>query len=667
MAIPTAATMTQTDSLTGEEVEEIEFSIGDPRWVMKTQADLYSNRELAVTREYSTNAFDANKQYALDHGMKVAPIHVSLPTALNPYFKVRDYGYGMTRDILASVYTKFGTSTKRDSDHYNGMLGYGSKSAVAYSSQFTVVSIAKGIKTVAVVTRKADWSIVMKVVSKAKTDEPSGTEITVPVHNPDEFRQKAMDFYKFWLPGTVLVDGKEPKHEVGEKITDGFYYSNSWHQSYVVMGNVPYRITNSDALFRDTRMNPFQFIAYVDNGDVEFTPSREDLKYTDLTKNTLHGIVKKFAADLVAKAKDDIDSAKNHAEAYQAWRKWTNELGGSLFADLTFKGDKFTSRFPVNGYYYRYASRNGSYNVNDWNVESADKTLFIMEAAMPTAGNLRPAPTTLMKYNAQQYKEINNLTGYSILFVRAGDIDCKWINTKGDNFIKYEDLAKQIPKKQKATGAAPGSWKTIRGSWEMIQRSRISAEWEIPSKLPTHLYYIDTRTMKNYNVHAIIDCLPDDLRDKVKVINVPGNRKPKFHRDNPEITEFIPFAVSQIVKDGASLLSKDAIEAKSIEYGDLNRLKKLDAKKVDDPEIVRYIGLVKANHAEAAYERNLSLANHLKKYDLVKAVEIKKTAKPFKDYSLFTRHVSTYNGLDNEWYVYLNAKYAQNNPTKKGK
>ena len=471
MAIPAAATMTQIDTLPGE---EIEFSIGDPRWVMRSQADLYSNRELAVVREYSTNAFDANKQKALEEGTDIPPIEVTLPSMLNPYFKVRDYGYGMTRDILADVYTKFGTSTKRESNHFNGMLGYGSKSAVAYSTQFTVTSVAEGIKTVAVITRKPDWSIVMKIVSQVQSSERSGTEIVVPVHNHEEFRHKAMDFYKFWMEGTVTVDGKFPQQAVGEKIATGFYASPEWNTSYVVMGNVPYRIENPAALFRGTGMNQIHFVAYLDNGQVEFTPSREDLKYTDLTKNTLHGVIKSFTTEILVKAQGEINNAANHAAAYKAWKKWSDMLGEGLFANLEFKGEKFKSRFEVDAYQYRYGTRGGSRNIKQWHVESAEKTLFIL-------GNPVGDPSSSKKSKSQEYKTVKALHGLSYtLFVRDTDIDCVWIDKTGANWVHWDDLVKALPPKPKAASNAGGRTKAIKGSFEIYEGSAYPVEKEIP-------------------------------------------------------------------------------------------------------------------------------------------------------------------------------------------
>src|SRR6478735_5428255 len=123
---------------------------------MRSMADLYSNRELAVIREYSTNAYDSNVEKALRDGHDIEPIQVGLPNAMNPYFTVQDYGVGMSEETMREVYLTFGESSKRDSDDYNGMLGFGSKSAVAYTNTFTVTSVKNGRKVVAVITRRED-------------------------------------------------------------------------------------------------------------------------------------------------------------------------------------------------------------------------------------------------------------------------------------------------------------------------------------------------------------------------------------------------------------------------------------------------------------------------------------------------------------------------------
>lgn len=645
---PAQNTMTQIDNLPGE---EIPFTIGDPRWVMKTQSDLYSNRELAVTREYSTNAFDANKQKALDEGTDIPPIEVTLPSTLNPYFKVRDFGYGMTRDILAEVYTKFGTSTKRDSNHYNGMLGYGCKSAVAYATQFTVVSIADGIKSVAVITRKPDWSIVMKIVSQSHSDEPSGTEVTVPVHNHAEFRQKAMDFYKFWLPGTVKVDGKEVEQHVGDKIAEGFYASAEWNTSYVVMGNVPYRIENANALFWNTKMNAISFVAYVDTGDVEFTPSREDLMYTDLTKVTLRKVIADFSKEIVDKAQGEINNAASHSEAFKAWRKWTALLGDDLFGDLTFKGDKLESDFKVDAYRYSTSgSRGTSYNVRDYGVEMAEKTLFV------TGFNPGQQVNSGHKQKVRDYLRMTqkwNSIGY-VLFVRADDIDSVWLPK--DNFVEWETLKAAIPKPVR-TAAAIARAKRAKGSFDIETKTGRLNEQE-PDEDDDNTYYMSIADHKRYtSLRGSMKNLPG--APDVKVVLVGANRMAKFKRDFPKMEEYIKFAKSQIVKDGGSLLTQDAKDLRAMAYYEREWFRRLDPKKVDDPEIVRYIGLVTrgTKDGEAEYDRNVTLARYLHEYHGVKEYNPNDKAVLFKEYPLL-ESVSRYNRIHAHVYLYMNAVYA---------
>lgn len=647
--------MTQVDNLPGE---EIEFSIGDPRWVMKTQADLYSNRELAVTREYSTNGYDANKEYARKHGTEVAPIHVTLPSPMRPYFIVQDFGLGMTREVLAEVYTKFGTSTKRGSNDYNGMLGYGSKSAVAYSSQFTVESIAQGRKHVAVITRKPDWSITMKIVSSAATDEPSGTKITVPVHNAQEFAHKAMDFYKFWQPGTVLINGEEPEFNVGELVTDGFYTSNS-STSYVVMGNVPYRIENPQALFWDTKMSFVNFVAYVDNGDVEFTPSREDLMYTDLTKNTLKKVINEFSDKIVKVAKDEIAKAKTHAEAYTLWKKWTAKLGKSLFDDLTFKGDAFNDSFPVPGYRWDTRGYRGySYNVSAWEVSEAHRTIVVT--------GITPG-LTINSSHKQKVKEFCQIKGINlpiyVLFVRADKINSVWYPT--DKTYSWEHIKDSIPKKPR-TASGGGATKDVKGSFDFITYNGTKREQIIPDTYKaSKFFYITPGDIRdNYSPQTIIQHLPKDMQD-ITVVVVYANRLNKFKRDYPLIKEFVPWAKKQVITNASALLSKETKEIMSVEYYDKNWLTKLNPARLDDPEVIRYIGLAKGTPDKAEYDRNRTLAYQLHMGSSLKEWEPQREKYVLKQYPLLSS-LSYYN-IPADVYVYMNAKYAAMEAARKDK
>lgn len=644
--IPAKTSITQIDSMPGE---EIQFSIGDARWVMRTQADLYSNRELAVTREYSTNAFDANKERALRTGAAIAPIHVTLPSMMHPYFKVRDFGDGMSREVLAEVYTKFGESTKRDSNEFNGMLGYGCKSAVAYTDTFTVTSIHAGIKTIAVITRKPDWSIVMKIVSQSHSDEASGTEVQVPVHNWQEFATKANDFYKFWLPGTVLVNQKEPVHFVGEKITDGLYYANhtGWNaQSYVVMGNVPYRIENPSALFRTSSMRQINFVAYVDNGDVEFTPSREDLKYTEHTKRGLQKVIDDFEVKIVSTAKAEIDNATTHAEAYKAWSKWCDVLGQQMFGNLSFRGDALVQTFKVKGMKYnlnRY--RNTTYTIDKAGVEEAPNTMFVTEFDVNMSST--------NKAKAKEYANLKNWSVTGIIFTAQKDIDSVWIEK--DKFVTWEALKAALPRKAAKPRQASGR---LAGSYDYYMLDGYHDGKVVPTTAKD-IYYIEAMVQrpKHGDPKNVVRLMNSAKMDKdAVVVRLGANRMEKFKRENPTVKSFMAHLKTLYVEDGPSLLSNEAKEVQSIDYRERQWLNMLDTSKLTDPDFAKYAKMIQNEDTlTKAYEDNLTLAKDLGMWYNVKKYQPSTKKMVTHKYSLLNR-IGPVN--DPDIYVYLNAAYA---------
>ena len=88
---------------------------------------LYSDKILAVIREYTANAIDAN----IEAGKADRPVEITLPTTFDPTFKVRDFGPALNEQEIEEVYAMYGESTKRSSNSQIGMLGLGSKSGFA--------------------------------------------------------------------------------------------------------------------------------------------------------------------------------------------------------------------------------------------------------------------------------------------------------------------------------------------------------------------------------------------------------------------------------------------------------------------------------------------------------------------------------------------------------
>lgn len=656
---PVASTITEIDNLPGD---EIKFGIGKGKeaWVMRSMADLYSNRELACVREYSTNAYDSNKEYALAHGTKVRPIEVTLPSAMNPYFTVTDKGVGMDRRELTEIYTQFGDSTKRDSDEFNGMLGFGSKSAIAYTNTFTVTAVKDGKKNVGVVTRREDsmggYLVTLKiVVDNIPTNDHSGVSIQIPVHNWREFEQKANDFYRFWMPGTVLVNGREPKWAVGEKIDDNlFYYPNvsGSNLSYVVMGNVPYRIVNSDALF-PRGMNRISFVAYVPLGTVEFTPSREDLKYSEHTKNNLRKIITDFVAKSVATAKSEIAAAKTHSDAYKVWSKWRKVIGAGQVDDLTFKGDKLVDKFNINGDRFDVnAYRYSTWRVNNWGLSSMDSTIIVNDFDITL--------TTTHRKKVKDWMNVRGITANYVIFTND-KITNPWVDP--DRVFSWETVKKEAPKppkKQKVQSTAPGR---LAGSFDLITKSGRQYEKDVPAT-KDDLYFV---TVQEYNVRKDLTRVLQEFDMDHEVVLVPANRKDKFLRFYPHAKPIMPLLEKQVVLDGVSLISPDGMTYLKIQHNERNILAAMDANEVDDPEIKRLIKVCKDGDAVHLkdYAKNHRLASVLGILDKFKKHQFEYYWNS-KDVPL-TRKYPLSGGFTSQKkhvYLYINAVYAAR---KKGK
>lgn len=105
---------------------------------------LYSNKILAVLREYGANAWDEHREA----GCPGRSIKVVLPTKLDSSVQIRDFGRGLSHQMVLRLLTMYGASSKRDTDLSVGKYGIGAKSGFAYNDSFTVTSYHGGLKMV---------------------------------------------------------------------------------------------------------------------------------------------------------------------------------------------------------------------------------------------------------------------------------------------------------------------------------------------------------------------------------------------------------------------------------------------------------------------------------------------------------------------------------------
>lgn len=175
--------------------------------LMSNLTNLYSNPVAAVLREYSANAVDSHVK-----AQQGKPVLVTLPTKAKPVFVVQDFGVGLSEDDLENIYSKYGSSTKQDSNSQIGAFGLGAKSALAISNRFDIVAIKDGERNEVYVEKNSRGVGVFHFLKNSKTAEPNGVTISIPAESlVSDFAEAAENFFVAWKPGTVVVDGVTPE------------------------------------------------------------------------------------------------------------------------------------------------------------------------------------------------------------------------------------------------------------------------------------------------------------------------------------------------------------------------------------------------------------------------------------------------------------------------
>lgn len=266
---------------------------------------LYTDRILAVLREYSANAWDANREA----GRGDVPIKVHLPTLLDPTISIRDNGLGLSEEDIFHVYTQYGASTKRETNSVVGVLGIGSKSFFCYTDSFTVTSWYEGKKCIYIATLDdSDIGVMHKVHEEPCPLEETGIEVKAAAKTQDieEFHEKARMLFPFFSPRPeVNIDelytprtSYRYAHEFKNGaiyVPDGYYFKK---ECLARMGCISYKIDLSYIPEEKVFFSRFQTVLYLNIGEADIAANREELKYTEKTRTAILSRVKALVKEL---------------------------------------------------------------------------------------------------------------------------------------------------------------------------------------------------------------------------------------------------------------------------------------------------------------------------------------------------------------------------------
>ena len=304
--------------------------------------NLYSDKILAVVREYLTNALDAQ----IASGVKTS-FSVTLPSTNEllgeNYWKVRDYGTGLSEEDIKKFYCTYFSSSKQSSNDYTGMLGLGCKSAFAYTQEFTVTSWFKGVKTDYFIFMENGLPKLTKLASEP-SDEPNGLMVTIYVKKEDVIKfisttKAVLEWFpQEYVPATLKTD-LEPAYESDNCMIIKNVEYKAADTIYCLMGNVRYFVNlkdfnNYDLIYTIQRHN-YNVILKFPIGSLSILPSREGLSLDTITKKTLQKKINICVNELKYKQKQDspkkpFDSAQKIGNVY-----FTKEVSPPKSWDLT--------------------------------------------------------------------------------------------------------------------------------------------------------------------------------------------------------------------------------------------------------------------------------------------------------------------------------------------
>lgn len=311
--------------------------------IIQSLTNMYSDPYAAIAREYAGNAYDSHIM-----AFQKKPIEITTPTDLNSSFIVRDFGTGMSREELIGIYSKYGASTKRNTNDQIGAFGLGAKSALALVSSFTVLSVKDGKKNTVIVSKDETGVGALNFFEEQDTDAENGVTVTIPVPKPELMRNAVKGLFLGWPEGMVKVDGvliektvNNPKFftaineagylAVSKKVDPSARYRSYDYSTTVkaLVGPVSYDIEkkllidilkeagidvhkNSSKIQFDALPN---LVFRLPNGSVDLTPSRETLIFNVRTKASIVKAYKDMELGITHYLNEKLTKAKNRKEA----------------------------------------------------------------------------------------------------------------------------------------------------------------------------------------------------------------------------------------------------------------------------------------------------------------------------------------------------------------
>jgi hypothetical protein len=397
----------QSDREVGSSAIAMTIDEASSVFLMDALGKLYSRPAQAVLREYLSNAIDAHKA----KGGKLPAIQITLPegnsrnTAGSSKLLIRDFGKGMNEEEFGSILSRYGASTKRDSNAMIGGFGLGAKSGFAVSDEFFMTSYQQGRGLRVRIFKDNLNQGYIDVIDRFTTKEPDGVLVEVPIPNANvpELSKKSLftDFPFFMGYGMDVIDVRPSADYASQSVHNPKSFSalelagntigwlsnkSSVVFTYALVGKVAYSVDldniaaharqkNDKALMADVSvLKSFRRMKVIDVpiGSVDMPSAREEITYSERSLKTLSAIVSNYALILKQHIQKELNTKKTKAQVL----KFLAELEGDGFKgidSLSWKGQSFGSDFFRGSEALFVTFTRGAYSSDSLNSLSASK------------------------------------------------------------------------------------------------------------------------------------------------------------------------------------------------------------------------------------------------------------------------------------------------------
>lgn len=182
---------------------------------------IYSNKVLAVIREYICNAVDEHRKHSISKDVDVRLVNDNNKW----YWSVRDYAKGLDEHGVRNIFGMYFESTKGEDNDSIGGFGIGSKAGLSYSDTFYITSWNNGVKDSYICSLGAGKKGIpvgeIFDISKGEPTTESGIEIRIDVDSSD--------VHKFNNTSIMLIESFT--NDVGI-LFESDYYSGSTNKFY---------------------------------------------------------------------------------------------------------------------------------------------------------------------------------------------------------------------------------------------------------------------------------------------------------------------------------------------------------------------------------------------------------------------------------------------------